>query len=94
MSDVGTAATPWWARVIGWLGLILHLALLIWYVASGLLAPGWAVAILLVIWAALLVVAIQLLRRRPLLTPLVPMVGFIVWVSAITAGETWLNWTA
>ncbi|GAA0797245.1 hypothetical protein [Spirilliplanes yamanashiensis] len=94
MSDVESPErAPWWARVIGWLGLVLHLALLFWYVASGLVAPGWAVLTLLVIWAALLVVAVRLRRRRPLLVPLVPVVGFLVWIGAITAGETWLGWT-
>ena len=94
MSGVETAAPPWWAKVIGWVGLILHLTLLFWYVAGGLLAPGWAVVTLLLIWAALLVVAIRLRRRRPLFVPLVPIVGLIVWISAISAGEAWLNWTA
>ncbi len=93
MSDVRNPETPWWARLVGWLGLVLHLALLYWYAASGLLAPGWAVVTLLVIWAALLVVALRLRRSRPLLTPVVPLVGFVVWVAAITAGENWLGWT-
>jgi hypothetical protein len=84
---------PWWYRLIGWLGLAAHLALLTWYAASGLLAPGWAVALLLLIWLALLVLAIVLLRRRPLLVPLVPMVGYVIWFAAISAGEAWLGWT-
>jgi hypothetical protein len=94
MSEAEAAAAPWWARVIGWLGLVLHLALFFWYVASGLVAPGWAVVTLLAFWVALLVVAIRLRRRRPLWTPLVPLVGLLVWVSAISAGERWLDWTA
>ena len=94
MSDVDQKApAPWWAKAVAWVGLVLHLALLYWYVVSGLLAPGWAVLMLLVIWVALLVVAVRLRRRRPLLVPLVPLVGFLVWIGVITAGETWLGWT-
>jgi hypothetical protein len=84
---------PWWYRLIGWLGLAAHLALLILYAASGLLAPGWAVALLLLIWLGLLVLAITLLRRRPLVVPLVPLVGFVIWFAVISAGEAGLGWT-
>jgi Flp pilus assembly protein TadB len=93
MSGVEAAQRPWWVRLVGWLGLVAHLVLLFWYVASGLLAPGWAVLLLLLIWAALLVLALRLRRRRPLLTPLVPLVGLAVWFFGISAGEAWLGWT-
>jgi hypothetical protein len=87
------ARTPWWAWAVGWVGLAAHLALFFWYVASGLLAPAWAVVALLVVWAALLAVAVRLLvRRRPLLVPVVPVVGLVVWFAAISAGEAWLGW--
>ena len=89
-----TASTPLWARVVGWLGLLAQLATLLWYAASGLLAPAWAVAVLLVIWAALTVVAILLLRRRPVLVPLVPIAAALIWFDAISAGDAFLGWTA
>jgi hypothetical protein len=88
-----TATPPWWIKLIGSLGLAGHLALSIWYLASGLLAPGWAVAMLLAVWVALLVAAIVLLRRRPLAVPLVPLVGLLIWLLVISAGEAWLGWT-
>ncbi|HEU4421133.1 MAG TPA: hypothetical protein VFR67_01180 [Pilimelia sp.] len=81
------------ARVAGWLGLAAHVALLPFYAASGLLAPMWAIVILLIVWAALFVVAIWLLRTRPLLTPLVPAFAAVFWFLAISAGEAWLGWT-
>jgi hypothetical protein len=82
------------ARIVGWVGLVAHAALFIWYAASGLLAPGWAVGLLLVVWAALLAVAIWLFRTRPVLTPLVPLAAVAFWFAAISAGEAWLGWTA
>ena len=53
---------PWWQLAVGWIGLLLHLGTLVFYAASGLVAPGWAVITLLVVWAVLLGVAIWLLR--------------------------------
>jgi hypothetical protein len=40
------------------------------------------------------VVAISLLRRRrPLWVLLTPIVAWLIWYAALTAGETWLGWT-
>jgi hypothetical protein len=80
-------------RAIGWLGLLLHLGTLVFYAASGLVAPGWAVVTLLLVWAALLGVAIWLLRTRPLWVPAVPVVAAAIWWGSLTAGEAWLGWT-
>jgi hypothetical protein len=85
---------PRWHLVLGWLGLIAHLATLVVYAASGLLAPGWAVVTLLLVWLALLVIAIRLLRKRPAFVPLVPVGAGLIWLGALTAGENWLGWTA
>ena len=85
---------PWWQWLLGWLGFAAMLATLVFYAASGLLAPGWAVALLLIIWLALLIVAIRLLRRRrPLLVLLTPVAAYLIWLAALTAGEKWLGWT-
>jgi hypothetical protein len=85
---------PWWQWLLGWLGFAALLATLVFYVASGLLAPAWAVVLLLVVWLALLVVAIGLLRRRqPLWVLLTPIAAWLIWFAALTAGETWLGWT-
>jgi hypothetical protein len=81
------------ARIVGWVGVALHAATFFWYAASGLLAPGWAVAVLLVLWAALLVLAIWLRRTRPLLTPLVAVLAMALWFAILSAGEAWLGWT-
>jgi hypothetical protein len=85
---------PWWHLVLGWLGLVAHLATLVFYAASGLLAPGWAVALLLLVWLALLVLAIWLLRKRPAFVPLVPVGAWLIWFGVLSAGENWLGWTA
>ena len=85
---------PPWARIVGWLGLAGHAVMLLWYAASGLVAPTWAVLALLVVWAVLLVAAIRLRRTRPALVPIVPLVAALVWLGAVSAGDAWLGWTA
>jgi hypothetical protein len=85
---------PWWQWLLGWLGFAALLATVIFYAASGLLAPAWAVVLLLVAWLALVVVAIGLLRRRqPLWVLLTPAAAGLIWFAALTAGERWLGWT-
>lgn len=89
-----TAARPWWQWALGWLGLAAHLVTLVFYVSSGLLAPGWAVALLLLVWLALLALAIALLRaHRPLGVLAVPVLAWLIWFATLTAGEHWLGWT-
>jgi hypothetical protein len=82
------------ARIAGWVGLLGHVAVGFFYAASGLLAPPWAVIVLLVTWTGLLVLAIVLLRRRPAWTLLVPAAAVLIWFAAMSAGDAWLNWTA
>jgi hypothetical protein len=48
---------------------------------------------LLVLWAALLVLAIWVRRTRPLLTPLVAVLAIALWFAILSAGEAWLGWT-
>lgn len=63
-------------------------------VASGLVAPLWAVVALFALWAAGLVVLVRTARRRPFAAPLVPLVNLAaVWLT-IAVGESLLGWTA
>ena len=82
------------ALVAGWIGLIAHLGTGLFYLVSGLAVPAWAYVVLLVIWLALLVVAIRLLRQRPAYTLLIPVASAAIWFGALSAGDAWLNWTA
>ncbi len=85
---------PWWQWLLGWLGLAGLLAALPFYAASGLLAPGWAVVLLLLVWLALLVLAIRLLyRRQPAGVAVIAVVAWLIWFGALSAGEAWLGWT-
>ena len=77
--------------------VVAMLALLVlapFYFAAGLVAPLWAVVALVVLWLVLFVLGCLWWRRRPLWTLPLPVVAALVWWGGITAGETWLGWTA
>jgi len=64
------------------------------YLATGLVAPRWAVVGFLVLWCGLLVTAVVSLRRRPSLVPLLPVVGLVVWFVVVQIGDAFLHWSA
>jgi hypothetical protein len=81
--------------VAGWLGLGLHVLVGVFpYLASGLIAPGWGYPVLLAIWAALMVVAIMVFRRRPAFVALVPVAAIGVWALMAALGERFWGWGA
>ena len=82
------------ASITAWVAIAVHLVLGVGYAFSGLIAPGWAVALLCAIWLLLLVAAVKLRHTRPFWTPAVPILAAVLWVVAITLGEFLLGWTA
>ena len=74
-------------------GGMMHAIVGVFVFSSGLLAPGWAVVGLLLVWA---LSAIQMWRwrRLPLLVLAIPLVMAGIWWVAITLGERLLGWTA
>ena len=89
MTDAGPLST--W--VVGAL-VVLQLATLLPYAASGLLAPPYAVVVLLALWVGLTVLAAVVLRRRGAAALLVPLLTLAVWAAVLTAGDLVLGWTA
>lgn len=81
--------SPW-----GFVGLAGMVAMLFLYAASGLLAPYWAVGVLLVLWLLMLVVTCRWFMPHPKRTLVMPVVAFVVWIGAISAGGVFLDWTA
>jgi hypothetical protein len=85
---------PLWQWILGWAGLALLLVTLVFYISSGLLAPGWAVFALMAVWFGLVVAAVTMMRRRkPLWVLVTPVLAALIWLGALTAGERWLGWT-
>jgi hypothetical protein len=63
-------------------------------VASGLLAPLWAVITFHVLWLGFAVALGVLLRRRSRLALAVPLLNAAVLWAGIALGESLLGWTA
>jgi hypothetical protein len=81
------------ARLALGAALALHLLAGWAYSVSGLVAPGWAVLSLGVVWLVLLAVLVRVWRRNPPLALLVPLLAAVLWFAALTAGEQLLGWT-
>jgi hypothetical protein len=74
-------------------GMVLMLILLPFYLASGLLAPYWAVALLVMVWLGLFLLGVVWFRRHPFLVLLLPVVAVGVWLLVMIAGESLFGWT-
>jgi hypothetical protein len=81
-------------NIARWAGLVL-LGVVGWfYLSSGLVAPAWAVVLLLAVWVGLLVLAMRLWRSRPWAVLVIPFVAVLIWVVALLLGQELLGWTA
>ena len=80
--------------VLGALALAALLALAPFFVASGLMAPGWAVVVFVVIWLVLFVLGCVWIRRKPLWVIPLPFAAAAIWLAGMSAGGTGLGWTA
>jgi hypothetical protein len=80
--------------VLAAVALAVMVALAPFYFASGLMAPGWAVGVLIVIWIALFVLGCLWIRRKPLWVIALPFVAAAIWLGGMSAGGAWLGWTA
>jgi hypothetical protein len=90
-----TEATPTAGRVVSILGLVLYLATGVFpYLASGLVAPLWGIAVLWVGWLVGLWLTIIMFRRRSPWTLAMPVLAIGYWWLIITLGERFFDWTA
>ena len=82
-------ASPW--PFVGMAGMACAFFL---YAASGLVAPPWGVAVLLLVWLALFVLAVRWWTPHPRRLLLLPVVAVALWFGLLTAGDVFLGWTA
>lgn len=83
------AISPW-----PFVGMALMAAAFFLYAASGLLAPAWAVIVLLVVWVALFVLCCLWWTPHPRRLPWVALFAIGFWFVALNAGGALLGWTA
>ena len=80
--------------VLSAVALALMVVVAPFYFASGLMAPGWAVGVFVVIWIALFVLGCLWIRRKPLWVIPLPFAAAAIWLGGMSAGGAWLGWTA
>jgi len=76
------------------LGLLLLLVALPLYLAGGLIAPVWAVGVLLLTWLSLFVLGIKWFAKHPYRVLLLPFAAAAIWFAVMSAGGAFLGWTA
>ena len=75
--------------------VVLQLVVLVPFtLGSGLVAPAWAMILLVLLWLGFAGALVATARRRPLWTPLIPVVNAALLWLAIAAGGALLGWTA
>ena len=75
-------------------GLLLMVPVGYFYLVSGLVMPSPWLIVLWVLFLALLLVAVQLTRRRSWWVPAVHAAAFLLWLLALILGERVLGWQA
>ncbi len=82
-------------RVLALIGLILYLATGVFpYLASGLVAPLWGIAVLYAGWLLGLWLTVSLFRRRSAWALAMPVAAIVFWWVVIAIGESAFDWTA
>lgn len=88
-----TTTRPWFVAAVV-VAVLTHLVIGYFYLASGLMAPLWAVSLLLVWWLVLAYAVVRLVRRRSYRVLLVPVVAAATWFVVMGFGGAVLGWTA
>ncbi|WP_435741728.1 hypothetical protein [Nocardioides sp. SYSU DS0663] len=83
------ALSPW-----PFVGLVLMAMAFFLYAASGLIAPAWAVVVLLLVWFLLLLTCFAWWSSHPRRLPWVGVGAMLFWFLALNAGGAFLGWTA
>ena len=88
-------AVPTWQRVLCWVAVVVHCTVVaLYYAFAGLLMPVYAVAVLWLVWLALLALAVHWFRRRSRWVIAVPFIAAAVWYGVGIFGDLVLGWTA
>ena len=80
--------------VVAGLAGLAHLVVGYFYLAGGLVIPGYVLIPLWVLWLVLAAVLIRLAVRRSWWTPAVPVVAAAVFVLVLVLGEQAFGWQA
>jgi hypothetical protein len=83
-----TKISPW-----GFVGMGAMACLLFLDLGTAGLAPWWVTVLFVLLWVVLFVLATRWFVPHPGRVPLLPLVGFVVWLPTILVGTHQLGWT-
>jgi hypothetical protein len=76
-------------------GLVTLLVIAVYpFALTAMVAPMWAFAAAMAMWAVTAVLTWRIGRHRPRLTLLVPVAAAAAWFLVLIAGDLILGWTA
>ena len=78
--------------VFGGLALAGLLAMSILFIATGLMAPLWAIVGFIAVWVILFVLGCLWIRRHPWRVVLLPAIAAAILFGGLRAGTTLLGW--
>ncbi len=81
-------------QMVRWVSLVLFGGVGFLYGFSGLIAPGWVVPLLWIVWLTHLFIVIRQWRRRQWVVVSAPLLSWFIWAAVILSGEAFLGWTA
>jgi hypothetical protein len=76
-----------------WIGLAAMPCVLFLYGASALVAPWWAVALLVLLWVVLFVQCLRWWSAHPRWLPVVAAAAAVVWFVTLVGGAALLGWS-
>ena len=88
------ATVTGWRRWGPWVGAAGMLVALWFYLFVGLVAPWWAVPLMLLLWLGLALVAWNSQPDRPWVALAMPVLAMGLWFGIVLAGGAWFGWTA
>jgi hypothetical protein len=79
--------------VFGGIALAGLLAMSILFIATGLMAPLWAIVGFIAVWVILFVLGCVWIRRHPWRVVLLPAIAAVILFGGLRAGAALLGWT-
>lgn len=88
------ARRPVWPFLLGVVGIGAHVVVGYFYLVAGLVTPVYGLIVFWIVWAALFVVALRMLRRHPLRILPIPLAAFGILLGGMSLGGAVLGWSA
>ncbi len=77
-----------------WLGMILTVSSFFLYAASGLIAPWWAIAVMLASWLVLFILSCAWWSKHPKRLVWIGVLSYPLWFCMLVGGALAFGWKA